>query len=104
MQITDHPTTGHSPATIAHANGLEFRIIDGHSTYARVARNVRQLTMADGSTWTVGQPIGWHGQEAAWKPVEAEQERAARIHRYGQSVARRDRRQLGLNITSTVTR
>jgi hypothetical protein len=88
-----------TPATIAHANGLTFTIIDGNSNYARVARNVRQLTMADGTLWTVGLPIGWHGQEAAWIAPETEAERNTRIQRYGASIRRRDRVQLGLRLT-----
>lgn len=87
----------HSPATVAHANGLTFKVIDGNSNYARVARNVRQLVMADGSEWTVGLPVGWRGIEAAWRSTETPEQTAARIHTYGQSEARRDRRQLGLN-------
>jgi hypothetical protein len=96
-----HPAT---PATVVHANGLTFRVIDGNSNFARVARNVRTLAMADGSTWTVGLPIGWRGQEAAWQPVETAEQEAARISAYGASIQRRDRRQLGLNIAPAVTR
>ena len=89
-----------TPATISHANGLQFRIIDGNSPFARVARNVRQLVMADGTEWTVGLPIGWRGQQAAWIDPETEEERSARIQRYGASMARRDRIQLGLRIAT----
>jgi len=88
------------PRTVAHANGLTFKVIDGDSNFARVARNVRQLVMADGSTWTVGLPIGWRGTEAAWQPTETPEQAAARIATYGESMARRDRRQLGLHITT----
>jgi hypothetical protein len=38
-----------------------------------MARDVRQLTMADGSVWTVGAPIGWRGVAAAWQhPVQTD--------------------------------
>ncbi|MEU8537128.1 hypothetical protein [Streptomyces parvulus] len=84
------------PLTITHATGLTFKVIDGNSTLARIARNVRQLPMADGTTWTVGAPVGWHGAEAAWQTTETPQEHAARTARYGESIGRRDRIQLGL--------
>ncbi|MET8826067.1 hypothetical protein ABZX40_13425 [Streptomyces sp. NPDC004610] len=90
----DQPT----PETVTHATGLTFKIIDGTSNFARVARNVRPLTMTDGTTWTVGTPIGWR-QPAAWHDPETPEERTARIHRYGESIARRDRIQLGLRRT-----
>jgi hypothetical protein len=90
-----------TPATVAHANGLTFKVINGNSNYARVARNVRQLTMADGSEWTVGLPIGWRGIEAAWHAIETPEQAAARIHAYGESTARRDRLTLGLRATRT---
>ncbi|WP_405695236.1 hypothetical protein OHA99_09320 [Streptomyces coelicoflavus] len=54
--------------TVRHANGLEFRVIDAGSYTARMARDVHQVTMADGRVWTVGQPIGWYGTPAAWQP------------------------------------
>lgn len=84
------------PSTVAHANGLTFKVIDGSSNHARVARNVRQLTMADGTVWTVGLPIGWRGIEAAWHTTETPEETATRIAAYGASTRRRDRIQLGL--------
>ena len=90
-----------TPKTVAHTNGLTFKVIDGNSNFARVARNVRQLTMADGSTWTVGLPIGWRGTEAAWHTTETPAQAAARIHAYGESIARRDRIQLGLRTART---
>lgn len=92
-----------TPTTVAHANGLTFKVIDGAGNFARVARNVRQLVMADGSVWTVGLPIGWRGQEAAWHTTETPEQAAARIHTYGASMARRDRRQLGLRTTGRAT-
>ncbi|MFD9443387.1 hypothetical protein [Streptomyces sp. NPDC060001] len=95
-EAADHQPT---PATVTHANGLTFKVVDGGSNLARTARQTRQLTMADGTTWTVGLPIGWRGREAAWHNPETEQERSDRIQRYGASIRRRDRRQLGLNIT-----
>jgi hypothetical protein len=55
--------------TVRHANGLEFRVIPADSYDARMARNVRELTMEDGSVWTVGLPVGWRGIEAAWQPA-----------------------------------
>lgn len=58
------------PDTVRHANGLEFRVIPADSYDARMARDVRQLTMADGTVWTVGAPIGWHGVAAAWRPAD----------------------------------
>lgn len=102
---TDQSARPDSPATVAHANGLTFKVIDGSSTSARTARNTRQLVMADGTTWTVGLPIGWRGHEAAWHNTETKQERLDRIHRYGESIRRRDRIQLGLRQarTSAVT-
>lgn len=60
---------GTTPGEVRHANGLAFKVIDGSSPYARIARNVRQLVMADGSEWTVGAPVGWFGIEAAWRPA-----------------------------------
>lgn len=56
-----------TPNAVTHANGLEFRVLPADSPYARIARNVRQLEMADGTVWTVGIPVGWRGIEAAWK-------------------------------------
>ena len=90
-----------TPATVAHANGLTFKVIDGSSNFARIARNVRQLTMADGSVWTVGLPIGWRGIEAAWHATETPEETAARTAVYGESIRRRDRIQVGLHIGRT---
>lgn len=98
MKRIDQPAHQPTPKTVAHANGLTFKVIDGSSNFARVARNVRQLTMADGSTWTVGLPIGWRGIEAAWHTTETPEQAAARIHAYGASTARRDRIQLGLQL------
>ncbi|MFJ5588281.1 hypothetical protein ACIQCG_00860 [Streptomyces noursei] len=40
--------------TIAHKSGLTFRVISANSYDARMARDVRRLTMADGTVWTVG--------------------------------------------------
>ena len=98
MKRIDQPAHQPTPKTGAHANRLTFNVIDGSSNFARVARNVRQLTMADGSTWTVGLPIGWRGIEAAWHTTETPEQAAARIHAYGASTARRDRIQLGLQL------
>lgn len=89
-----------TPKTVAHANGLTFKVIDGDSNHARVARNIRQLTMADGTVWTVGLPIGWRGIEAAWHTTETPEETATRIAAYGASTRRRDRIQLGLHIAA----
>ena len=101
MKRIDQPAHQPTPKTVAHANGLTFKVIDGDSNYARVARNIRQLTMADGTVWTVGLPIGWRGTEAAWKNTETPEQAAARIHAYGTSIARRDRIQLGLRTART---
>lgn len=71
---TDHPV-------VRHANGLEFRVIPADSYTARMARDIRQLTMADGTVWTVGAPIGWHGVAAAWRPaVEPPAQRCPAAH------------------------
>ena len=97
---SSQPPEQPTPETVAHANGLTFKVIGGDSNFARVARNVRQLTMADGTVWTVGLPIGWRGIEAAWHAAGTPEETAARIHAYGASTARRDRIQLGLRIAA----
>lgn len=57
------------PDQVRHANGLAFKVIPADSPDARIARNVRPLTMADGTEWTVGAPVGWFGIEAAWRPA-----------------------------------
>ncbi|MET8693610.1 hypothetical protein ABZV65_13825 [Streptomyces bauhiniae] len=85
-----------APEFVTHANGLTFKVIPGDSPFARVARGVRQLTMADGTEWTVGTPVGWHGMAAAWQDPETPQERQTRLAAYGASMARRDRIQLRL--------
>ncbi|MFJ4623037.1 hypothetical protein [Streptomyces sp. NPDC088812] len=87
-------------ATVTHASGLTFKVINGDSHHARTARGVRRLTMADGTVWTVGTPIGWRGMDAAWQDTETPQEREARLAAYGASLARRDRIQLGLRIAT----
>ncbi|MFF9758595.1 hypothetical protein ACF1G4_03340 [Streptomyces caelestis] len=56
-------------AQISHANDLTFTIVAADSFTARMARDVRQLTMADGTTWTVG-PRGY-GSTFAWQPPAA---------------------------------
>ncbi|MEU8537541.1 hypothetical protein [Streptomyces parvulus] len=58
--------------TVRHANGLEYRVIDASSYTARMARGIHDVTMDDGSVWTVGQPIGWHGTPAAWRRAAGE--------------------------------
>ncbi|MFG3085105.1 hypothetical protein [Streptomyces parvulus] len=98
IRTTQAPPSPAQPLTITHATGLTFKVIGGDSPAARIARNVRQLTMTDGTTWTVGTPVGWHGTEAAWQTTETPQEHAARTARYGESIGRRDRIQLGLRI------
>jgi hypothetical protein len=100
MQSTDQQPHQPTPETVTHTNGLTFKVVDGNSPFARAARNIRQLTMADGTVWTVGLPIGWRGREAAWRDPETPEDRAARIHLYGESIARRDRIQLGLRIVT----
>lgn len=64
------PAPAGDPEVVVHENGLTFRVIPADSPFARIARNVRQLKMADGTVWTVGAPIGWDGIEAAWHPQE----------------------------------
>ncbi|MFD5631610.1 hypothetical protein [Streptomyces sp. NPDC127072] len=96
--VTDQPHQQDSPTTVTHANGLTFKVIDGGSNFARTARQTRQIEMTDGTTWTVGLPIGWRGIEAAWHNPEPEQQQRDRIHHYGESIRRRDRRQLGLTL------
>jgi hypothetical protein len=56
--------------TVTHPNGLVFRVIPADSYTARMSRDRRQLVMTDGQTWTVGQPVGWHGTPAAWRTEE----------------------------------
>ncbi|WP_282698030.1 hypothetical protein [Streptomyces sp. CC208A] len=62
--------TQHTPPTITHPSGLVFRVISADSYTARMSRDQHQLVMDDGRTWTVGQPIGWHGTAAAWRADE----------------------------------
>ncbi|MFD8521035.1 DUF6907 domain-containing protein [Streptomyces capillispiralis] len=52
--------------TVRHANGLEFTVIPADSYDARMARDVRELTMEDGSVWTVG--TRGAGSTFAWQP------------------------------------
>lgn len=70
-RVTEAGVTGtiraNHPRTVRHANGLEFKVIPADSPFARIARSIRQLEMADGTVWTVGAPIGWHGAGAAWR-------------------------------------
>ncbi|MEV6803165.1 hypothetical protein [Streptomyces sp. NPDC051132] len=54
------------PREVAHANGLTFKVVPTDSYDARMARDVRPLTMADGSTWTVG--TRGAGSTIAWRP------------------------------------
>ncbi|MDT0387842.1 hypothetical protein [Streptomyces dubilierae] len=71
MERTDQPGQQPSPREVHHVNGLAFRVITASSYTARMARDVRQLPMADGTVWTVGSPIGWHDVAAAWQaPVQ----------------------------------
>ncbi|MFF5972239.1 hypothetical protein ACFY7C_12040 [Streptomyces sp. NPDC012769] len=63
--------TQHTQPTVTHPNGLVFRVIPADSYTARMTRDRRQLVMTDGQTWTVGQPVGWHGTAAAWLTTEA---------------------------------
>ncbi|MGV9755409.1 hypothetical protein ACWDUC_06175 [Streptomyces tricolor] len=62
---TTAATTG--PREVAHANGLTFRVVAADSFDARMARDVRTLTMADGSVWTVG--TRGAGSTIAWQPT-----------------------------------
>ncbi|GGV86808.1 hypothetical protein GCM10010294_67910 [Streptomyces griseoloalbus] len=58
------------PHTVRHANGLAFTVIPADSYTARMARDVRQLTMDDGTVWTVG--TRGAGSTIAWRPAAAE--------------------------------
>ncbi|MFJ5176688.1 hypothetical protein ACIP68_22985 [Streptomyces griseoviridis] len=98
-QPTPTADDGDSTWRVTHASGLTFKVIPGTSPLARVARGVRQLTMTDGTEWTVGTPVGWRGISAAWQNPETPDARAARISLYGESIQRRDRTQLGLRST-----
>lgn len=62
------------PRIVRHANGLEFTVIPADSYDARMARDVRELTMDDGSVWTVG--TRGAGSAYAWQPQDNETERA----------------------------
>ncbi|MFJ6293223.1 hypothetical protein ACIQJX_07665 [Streptomyces griseoviridis] len=62
-----------SARIVRHANGNEYRVVDAASYTARMSRDIHQVTMTDGTAWTVGQPIGWYGTPAAWKANEAQQ-------------------------------
>jgi hypothetical protein len=55
-------------AQIAHTNGLTFTIVPADSFTARLARDVRQLAMADGTVWTVG--TRGYGSTFAWQPPQ----------------------------------
>ncbi|ODA69537.1 hypothetical protein [Streptomyces sp. AVP053U2] len=55
-------------AQITHANGLTFTIVSADSYTARIARDVRQLAMDDGTVWTVG--TRGAGNTIAWQPAE----------------------------------
>lgn len=90
-----------TPECVTHTTGLTFTVISGDSPRVRLARGVRQLQMTDGTTWTVGCPIGWHGREAAWHSTETPAHVAARRATYGESIRRRDRIQLGLQLHTT---
>ncbi|MYR45063.1 hypothetical protein [Streptomyces sp. SID5910] len=68
-QSTSTPQPQPSPHEVHHANGLTFKVIDASSYTARMARDAHDVTMADGTVWTVGHPIGWHGISAAWRPA-----------------------------------
>ncbi|MFJ4617401.1 hypothetical protein [Streptomyces sp. NPDC088812] len=61
---------GAEPREIRHANGSTFQVIDADSYDARMARDVRTLTMADGSEWTVG--TRGAGSAIAWRPTTSQ--------------------------------
>lgn len=56
------------PRTVRHANGQTFTVIPADSYEARMARDVRQLTMEDGTVWTVG--TRGAGSTIAWQPAD----------------------------------
>ncbi|MBL3670253.1 hypothetical protein JL475_30615 [Streptomyces sp. M2CJ-2] len=56
------------PREVRHANGLTFTVIPADSYDARMARDVRELTMEDGSVWTVG--TRGAGSTFAWRPAD----------------------------------
>lgn len=66
---TDQTDQQPSPSTVRHANGLAFTVIPATSYTARMARDVRQLTMADGTEWTVG--TRGAGSTFAWRSAVA---------------------------------
>ncbi|MEY9489041.1 hypothetical protein RKD26_004835 [Streptomyces calvus] len=55
--------------TVRHVSGLTFTVIPADSYDARMARDVRELTMDDGSVWTVG--TRGAGSAVAWQPARA---------------------------------
>ena len=55
------------PRMVRHANGLTFKVIPADSYDARIARDVRELTMDDGTVWTVG--TCGAGSTFAWRPT-----------------------------------
>ncbi|MEU8531575.1 hypothetical protein [Streptomyces parvulus] len=62
------PAVQATPTEVHHANGATYKVIEASSYTARMARDVHDVTMADGTVWKTGQPIGWHGTPAAWQP------------------------------------
>ncbi|MGW0495025.1 hypothetical protein ACWD0Z_06175 [Streptomyces sp. NPDC003007] len=61
------------PRTVRHANGQTFTVIPADSYEARMARDVRQLTMEDGTVWTVG--TRGAGSTIAWRPAHGDDEK-----------------------------
>lgn len=61
------------PGIVRHANGAEYRVVEAGSYTARMARDIHDVTMADGTVWTTGLPIGWHGTPAAWRTSNTSQ-------------------------------
>lgn len=55
--------------TVAHESGLTFRVVQADGQEARIARDVRNLTMTDGRVWTVGTQVGGYGvgSTIAWR-------------------------------------
>ncbi|MEU0587249.1 hypothetical protein [Streptomyces sp. NPDC006132] len=66
-----------TPRTVRHTNGLTFTVIPADSYEARMARDVRQLTMEDGTVWTVG--TRGSGSTIAWRPDNGDGDKGYRL-------------------------
>lgn len=63
-----HGADPSEPRTVRHANGTTFTVIPADSYDARMARDVRQLAMDDGTVWAVG--TRGAGSAIAWRPAD----------------------------------